>query len=142
MTIGRQQPTATLLPNGRVLITGGWSTEGSLSSAELYDPSSATFTSTGSMSEGRYQNAAQLLPGGLVLVVGGECSGDHCGGVSGPLASSELYDPATGTFYPGGQMGQPRYGFASAILSDGSVLILGGQDEAGMLQTAEVYRSR
>jgi hypothetical protein len=108
MTIGRQQPTATLLPNGRVLITGGWSTEGSLSSAELYDPSSATFMSTGSMSEGRYQNAAQLLPGGLVLVVGGECSGDHCGGVSGPLASSELYDPATGTFYPGGQMGQPR----------------------------------
>jgi hypothetical protein len=140
MSVARQQPTATLLATGRVLLDGGWGTEGSLSSAELFDPVSGTFSLTGSMGIGRYRHATQLLSDGLVLVVGGECSGDHCSGQTGPLASSELYDPSTGLFTPAATMGHARYGSVSASLGAGSVLVVGGQGPDGILNSGELYR--
>ena len=77
------QSTATLLPNGQVLVAGG-----GLASAELYDPATGVWTTTGSMATDRGLATARLLPNGKVLVAGG----------IGSLPSAELYEPATGMF--------------------------------------------
>ena len=94
----RSVHVATLLPDGRVLVAGGFNdTSGSLASAELYDPASGTWSATGSLAEGRSRPSLTLLLNGLVLVAGGQ-------GDQGTLASSELYDPASGTWSPTGAL--------------------------------------
>ena len=80
--------TATLLPSGQVLVAGGNNISGFLSSAELYDPASGTWTATGSMSTARIWHTATLLPSGNILVAGGFGAD--------VMASAELYDPASG----------------------------------------------
>jgi hypothetical protein len=93
MSDGRVAPTATLLPDGNVLVAGGWDsdTEGpndALANAEIYDPATATFTlSSSTMNTARKNDTATLLPDGQVLITGGlDNNGD-------PLASTELYTP-------------------------------------------------
>src|SRR5439155_1166664 len=88
--VARWDHTATLLPNGQVLVAGGLGTDGvtHLASAELYDPATGTWTETGSMATGRDLHTATLLPNGQVLVAGG---GTFPGGI---LRSAELYTPA------------------------------------------------
>jgi hypothetical protein len=88
-------PTATLLPDGTVLLAGGCCGAGSsfLASAELYDSTSGTWTSTVSMNEARFDHTATLLPNGTVLVVGGLADE---GDPSTVLATAELYDPGSG----------------------------------------------
>src|ERR1700741_2561263 len=81
--------TATLLPNGKVLVAGGFNDGGFLASAELYDPANGVWSGTGALATARDFHTATLLPNGKVLVAGGQNSG-------GVLASAELYDPATG----------------------------------------------
>ena len=66
--------TATLLPNGKVLVAGGYDHSGTLASAELYDPASGTWTTTGSLTTARDSHTATLLPNGKVLVAGGQDS--------------------------------------------------------------------
>jgi N-acetylneuraminic acid mutarotase len=86
MNIARSLHTATLLPNGLVLVTGGITTVGSTKTAELYDPSVNTWTLIASMTTNRVLHSATLLPNGKVLVAGG-FSGEfpdgnlrsHCG---------------------------------------------------------------
>jgi len=93
MTVARSNHTATLLPNGKVLLAGGWdSTYNRLPSIELYDPGTATFAPTGSMGTGRVGHTATLLPNGKVLLAGGEESSNPTS-----CSSAELYDPITGT---------------------------------------------
>ena len=88
MQNARSFHTATLLPNGKVLVAGGSQGGGGvLASAELYDPATGSWSATGSMHTARVNFTATLLPDGKVLVSGGQI---------GPLASAELYDPATG----------------------------------------------
>ena len=67
----RHRHTATLLPNGKVLVAAGESMVAVLSSAELYDPASGTWTATGSLGTARSDHTATLLPNGKVLVAGG-----------------------------------------------------------------------
>ncbi len=128
--------TATLLPDGRVLVVGGEQGRGSpLASAELYDPATGTFSDTSSLSTARDGHTATLLPNGLVLVAGGRRT--HPGG---SLASAELYGPATGTWSPTGSMNEGRVFHTANLLANGKLLIAGGQDSAFTeLASAQLY---
>ncbi len=112
MSVARAGQTATLLPDGDVLLAGG-----NTRTADLYDPSAGTFTPTGSMSVARTDATATLLDNGDVLVAGGIDSGGR------QLASSELYEPSTGTFTPTGSMHSARSGHTATLLPDGKVLV-------------------
>ena len=68
----RNGHTATLLPNGKVLLTGGWNQHGRTTTAELYDPQMGTFEYTGSLMAPRQGLTATLLDNGQVLIAGGD----------------------------------------------------------------------
>ena len=139
MAAARWGHTATVLQDGRVLVTGGADmSDGydNLKSAELYDPATGRFTPTGSMSVGRAEHTATLLEDGRVLIAGGTNSIG--------LDSAEIYDPATGKFSPTGSMTTARQNHAATLLKDGRVLILGGTANGvtgpfGTLASAELY---
>ncbi len=136
--VARFAHTATLLPNGKVLIAGGMSRNGVwLDSAELYDPGSGRFTPTGKMHHQRAGATATLLPNGKVLIAGGNDSSGKS------LASSELYDPVSGTFSITGSLTGPRGQAAATLLKTGKVLIVGGSasGDDDELATAELYDS-
>jgi hypothetical protein len=118
MTTARAGHTATLLPNGKVLIAGGAQNL----SAELYAPSTGVFTPTGSMTTVRtWGHTATLLANGKVLIAGGSDRRD----IFEPLASAELYDPSTGMFTPTGSMTTVQRAGPATLLADGKVLIAG-----------------
>jgi len=107
--------TATLLPNGKVLITG-WGAP-----AELLDPATNSFTATVGASARRFDATATLLTDGRVLIAGGDI--DYDIPYVGP---SELYDPTTGQFTSTGNLTTPRWIHTATLLPDGTVLIAGG----------------
>jgi hypothetical protein len=118
---------ATLLTNGKVLFAGGEGV-GRSAYAELYDPATGRFTATGSMTSRRVWHSLTLLPDGTVLAAGGEtdgCSGNYCA-FFGSVSSAELYDPATGTWTPTGDMTALREVHTATLLNDGRVLMAGG----------------
>ncbi len=121
----------TLLPNGKVLIAGGLGV-----GAEVYDPSTGTFTASAAINADG--NASTLLPDGTVLISGGTV-------FLGPdesVADGDLYDPSTGTFGSAGAMTTPRSWHQSTLLSDGTVLISGGDWLTygdTVLASAEIY---
>jgi hypothetical protein len=125
--------TATLLPNGKVLVAGGMGDSGYLASAQLYDPGLGAFAATGSMTAGRAVHAATLLPSGEVLIAGGLNMGAY-------LGSAELYDPSVGTFAVTGSMTVTRMDHTATLLPNGKVLIAGGTGNGGQyLASAELY---
>ena len=134
LATARFSHTATLLPNGKVLVAGGIGVGGmEVGSAELYGPASGTWTLTGSLVNARDGHTATLLPNGKVLVAGGY-------GTAGPLPSAELYDPATGTWSSTGPLAVARYYFTATLLPNGKVLVAGGTNLAsGTLTGAELY---
>ena len=157
MITPRYLHTATLLADGRVLIAGGEMLEGTggmfktLSSAEIYDPGTGTFTSTGNMTTPRASHTATLLPNGKVLIAGGLLLNYLTGGVAEPtLLTAELYDPDTGTFSATGNLTTSRSSHTATLLSNGTVLIAGGlqgpasvyvASEVVFLASAEIYDS-
>ncbi|KFE65310.1 Kelch repeat-containing protein [Hyalangium minutum] len=133
MGTARRDPTATLLSDGKVLVSGGQNTA-ALASAEVYTPASGTWRATGPLAAARYSHAAAPLPHGSVLVSGGYNS------TNGYLAAAELYNPASNTWSATGPMLSPRYLHTATPLPDGKVLVTGGYNSAsGYLATAEVY---
>lgn len=119
MVSARSQHSATLLPDGRVLIAGGASSNVAIASTEIYDPAAGTFRIATPMSTARRGHTATLLPDDTVLLVGGWGNG-------GALASAELYDPVSGTLSPAGNLNTPRGGHSAILLATGTVLIVGG----------------
>lgn len=138
MTHARSTHTATALAGGRVLLAGGYDASLTTASADLYDPGTGTFAATGPMTAARGFFTATRLSDGRVLVAGGTPSSwDQ----SGPeLASTELYDPKTGTFRATGSMRTPRDAHTATLLLDGRVLITGGDDRfRHPVASAELY---
>lgn len=143
MHVGRIEQSATLLPDGRILVVGGKNSldkgvgvPNPLTSAEIYDPVARTWARTGEMTEARFGHTATLLEGdacrqpnqppaswcGKVLVVGGVSK--ELG--REPIASAELYDPASGTWSSAGSLPQPRANHTASMMPDGRVLVAGG----------------
>lgn len=136
----RADHTATLLRDGRVLITGGMVENGVfLASAEIFDPAKQAFIPAANMLSRRVGHSATLLPNGKVLIAGG-LAGRAFEGGSGIVASTELFDPATGRFTAGPPMTTPRTGHAAVLLPNKTVLIAGGADHGEQpLVSAEIY---
>jgi len=131
----RENHTASLMVDGRVLIAGGDPSGGDgqtpLATAEIYDPKSGTFSPIGSMIAARKRAGAALLGDGRVLIVGGlDAQLDT-------LSTAEIYDPKKGTFSPTGSMLTAQSVMSVITLLDGRVLVVGG-DAAGS-PTAEIY---
>jgi hypothetical protein len=108
----------------------------SIAYAELYNPSSGSFTATGNMTATREEHTAVLLANGKVLVSGGNQI--NSSGVT-PLTSAELYNPATGRWTATGSMSSARVGHTSTVLTNGFVLNAGGSDGNNELNSAELY---
>jgi len=149
MGTARRLHSVTLLRDGRVLIAGGFvccivegqtATEFATASAELFDPVSGRFTPTGSMAAGRALHQATLLPDGRVLVSGG-FGVASVPGAPGP-EHAELFDPATGTFAPAGELQAGRFLHSALLLTDGRVLVVGGVTQPGdrsAVERTELY---
>jgi hypothetical protein len=138
LNVARYNHTATLLPSGEVLVTGGIGVNGdytSLASAELYSPKTGKWTLTGSMTAGRTSLTATLLQNGEVLVAGGSDYQIRC------YATAELYNPSTGTWTLTGSMSQPRCLHSATLLPDGRVLVSGGVNSIYDTATATVSGS-
>jgi hypothetical protein len=193
MNTARYYHTATLLPSGQVLVTGGVGSDaGRLDDAELYDPTTTLWTETTRMgtprsqqtatlvgsglvlvdgfrgsydpeidtfaglynpgtalwsplgssptfATERYSHTATLLPSGQVLVAGGlltpfDCVGPNCNPT--PTASCELFDPATGLWSATGPLQQSRYAHTATLLSNGTVLVVGGTTDYPTINSA------
>jgi WD40 repeat protein len=135
LTTPRDAPGAALLPDGRVLVAGGYDGD-SLDTAEIFDPKTNSFTAIGAtMSTVRYAPGAASLPDGRVLIAGGWND-------SNDLTSAEVFDPSTGTFSPVGSMSVPRELPGTASLPDGRVLVVGGYAESDATATTEIFDPR
>ena len=136
MTATRIYHTATLLPDGKVLVAGGQSGSSPLSTAELYDPASGTWSTTGSMTTARSYHTATVLPDGNVLVAGGQSG-------SSSLSSAEIYNPSNGTWEDTGSMSIFRTYATATLLTNGKVLVTGGCSGVdcrySFLASAELY---
>ncbi len=140
MVFKRDQHVATLLRDGRVLISGGWGTATLMNTAELYHPTPSVWTQTGSMREARLNHTATLLPDGRVLVAGGF---NH----SSYMNTAELYDPDTGTWAQAGTMNAARGSHTATLLPNGKILVTGGYGTSDKtlgkaLNTTEIYDPR
>jgi Kelch motif protein len=155
MVADRDETTATLLPNGKVLIAGGTSYQlncngGPIAtfvyhgSAELFDPTTRTFTATGALAEARAAHTASLLSNGLVLFAGGyntpaTCT-IPCSSQLNAVGYSEIYNLVTGKFSQTGSLNEGRSGPIAAPLANRQVLVAGGLGYAGALLTsAELF---
>ncbi len=132
MLFSRDRPTATLLPDGTVLIAGGQNSQGEPEQAELFDPKTETFTLIpGKMVSPRMAHAAAPLPDGRVLLVGGW---------SVPLAattpSAELFDPHSQTFTAAPTLPEGAHDQALLVFPSGLVLAAGGKQAGAGKETS------
>ena len=139
MSMPRASHTATALPDGRVLVAGGCTTDGCGGSqraaqAELYVPDRRGFVTGPMMSTPRMGHTATALRDGRVLLVGGWPSER-----SRPLRTAELFEPGRGAFVPAGVLAVRRGGHTATRLRDGRVLVAGGIDGARALATVELF---
>lgn len=140
----RASHTATLLPDGRVVIVGGdhgIRDASFVATAEIYDPATGQFKPAGGLITPRSQHTASLLQDGRVLIVGGVAA-DPERYLNMGLTSAEIYDPATGRSVATGSLAEGRSMHVACVLRDGKVLITGGNidDAVGTpSETAELY---
>lgn len=146
-TSSRSIGAVTLLADGRVLISGEANADDSAPApSELYDPATGKFTPTGTMATLRYGYSATLLSDGTVLVAGGAVAAPGpipATYYQDPVAVTEIYNPATGSFSPGPTMRSARYSHTATLMPDGSVLLVGGccvNSSNAANGSAEVYQ--
>jgi N-acetylneuraminic acid mutarotase len=136
----RRLHTVTLLADGKVLVTGGISGSAQfpapgLAAAELYDPATGTWATTGSMRTARWGHSAVLV-GGKVLVAGGTTIRSSQSVKA--VRSAELFDPATGAWTEVEPMTDARSGHTAVVLGNGRVLVAGGSAPTGRDDDAEL----
>ncbi|MDI3286302.1 kelch repeat-containing protein, partial [Polyangium sp. 15x6] len=139
----RSGHTGTALPDGRFLVTGGWQwgsdEDGgeihvTLTSAEIFDPATDTWTLVAPMATSRKGHAAALLPSGKVLVTGGVLEGQ------GVITSAEIYDPATDTWATVAPLNEARWYHVMTALPSGRVMVSGGRTGGlNYLSSVEIY---
>lgn len=140
LNIARSNHTATLLPNGKVLVAGGYSGKFNrwtslTNSSELYDPASGTWSVTGELIRPRVFHTATLLQNDKVLVTGGNTSTAY---PFGNTASAELYDLQTGIWSATGYLTGDTNWHTATLLNNGKVLVAGGWGGVP-LKKAELY---
>jgi hypothetical protein len=142
MGSARQAHTATLLPDGRVLIAGGADVGYFISGAEIYNPAAGNWTPTGSLVSARGIHTANLLPDGKVLAAGGNYNSFSAPTIVAS-SSTELYDPATGTWTASGSLNAARSTHVATLLPNGKVLVAAGYyvNNNVQLASAELYNS-
>lgn len=138
MSAARGAHAAALLADGRVLISGG-TTGGAAPpplDTEIFDPASGRFSSAGKLQAPRDSHAAVTLADGRVLVIGGRVPSEISGSPGVGLGSTEIFDPQTGLWSAGPTLAPAFYAATVTLLSNGKVLVFGGQDAAGFPQSA------
>lgn len=151
MTVARSSHTSTLLPNGKVLVTGGYNGGGyALSSAEIYDPVTDQWTSTTSMTYGRYRHQAVVLNADSILIIGGRqgnVDGHGVMNIWAPVSTCEIYRISDGLMLAAAPMNETRVESGIALLPDGRVLVAGGINDTLVIsdwgqpasKTCEIY---
>lgn len=132
MSMARAGHVCANLPNGNVLITGGWDYTSNLSSTEIYDAINNTWSDAASMSEARYLATATTLNNGNILVVGGYDGTSN-------LASCELYNPSNNTWSQAGDLTLGRSSHTATKLQNGKVLVVGGYTGTLNTPVCELY---
>lgn len=134
LAIARSLHTATLLPNGKVLVVGGynWITGTTYASAELYDQAADSWSSAGDMSVARQYFTTTLLRNGKVLVVGGMDA-------AGITSSADIYDPTSNSWSSAASLATARFLHNATLLANGKVLVTGGRTGTPSLTSAELY---
>ena len=142
MGTARFEHTLLLLSTGKALAAGGRSTTTGttgLTTAELYDPTSGTWSPTGSMAHGRRLHSMTQLGSSSNATTSGKVL--VAGGISGTTStnSAELYSPSAGTWIAAGNLDVARHAHTATLLADGRVLAAGGLNGTTMLTTAALY---
>ncbi|MBN9687411.1 MULTISPECIES: Kelch repeat-containing protein [unclassified Corallococcus] len=138
MAVARAQHTATLLPTGKVLVTGGADVNGNaLGSLEVFDAATGVWGPLLTLNKARSHHTVTLLPSGKLIIVGGR-------GTSGRVVSAvEHHDSATGDRpYVSGNLNQARSNHTATLLPSGKVLVVGGGDGQGATTSVEVHDPR
>ena len=139
MAVARWPQTATLLADGRVLITGSEVNSTESATAEVYDPATGTFSRTGSTHAHGCDPTATLLPDGRVLMAGGANPGEQGGDrwAIGLNDAIQMYDPVTGTFSLAGSMiSTAGCHQSTTLLSNGRLLIVSDKASAELYDVA------
>ncbi len=141
MTLARSG-VAVLVLDDRVLMTGGFTSIGDgydTKPAEIFDPSTDSWSSGGATTHGRAGHVAAVLQDGKAIVAGG-IHGNLCINQSASGASAELFDPSTGMWSATGSMGAGRFAHSATPLLNGKVLVAGGGDRCGtVFSSVELY---
>jgi len=136
MSEGRYHHGAVTLQNGSILFIGGMGSANELSSAELYDPATNSFSSAGNMAVGRLRPGAALMADGRVLVAAGQDDGQNA------LTSVEIYEPLTNSWSGTTPLAPKRRGASATTLANGKILVAGGLSMgSGPLQSAVLFDS-
>src|SRR2546422_2586532 len=131
--LSRDDHQAVLLPDGSVLVAGGWTSGGVTNTTELYNPRTGTFVAGPDMTSRRAGFTAVALGDGRVLLAGGDTAAHK------ETATADIFDPRTNAITAAGNMIAPRMAHAATLLADGSVLVAGGMSNGSVVAAAELF---